>query len=470
MLHLTRFIGLTLLLTITAAPALAQQEDDTCPVIAEDALDALDEGCATTGRNETCYGYFTLEAEPQPGVAAFTFEQTGDIVNVANLQTLQLSPMDLDAGTWGIALMRIQANLPDALPGQNVTFLLFGDVMVENAGGLDAATVELTAVDELNVRRLPSPAADMIATLSPGQTVAADGRLESDLWLRVWLPGEVQPGWVFAEDVTPDADLNTLEVVAPDTPAYGPMQAFYFTSGVGDAPCVEAPESGMLIQTPEGVASVDLFINEVKVSLGSTAHFQAAPDTALHIITLEGEAQIEAFGEVQIIPAGAWGEVPLDENMVPAGLPTEPMPFEPAALQTLPLSHLERPLTVPPAMPTPGHWHTTYSSDLVACPTWDVQFAEKMVSLVWGEGSTLLLTDDGGQVTANQTAPGVYAGTGEIFDNAGAKTGDRSLTLRVETADRITGEVTINFDIPDLGQCTLTNTFVMETSSTESNH
>ena len=30
------------------------------------------------------------------------------------------------------------------------------------------------------------------------------------------------------------------------------MQAFYFRSGIGDAPCAEAPNSGILIQTPEG--------------------------------------------------------------------------------------------------------------------------------------------------------------------------------------------------------------------------
>ena len=29
--------------------------------------------------------------------------------------------------------MKLQANLPDSLPGQNVTFLMFGDVQIQNA-------------------------------------------------------------------------------------------------------------------------------------------------------------------------------------------------------------------------------------------------------------------------------------------------------------------------------------------------
>jgi hypothetical protein len=31
--------------------------------------------------------------------------------------------------------MQIQANLPDTLPGQNVVMILFGEVLIDNAGG-----------------------------------------------------------------------------------------------------------------------------------------------------------------------------------------------------------------------------------------------------------------------------------------------------------------------------------------------
>ena len=51
-----------------------------------------------------------------------------------------------------------------------------------------------------------------------------------------------------------------------EEPLYNPMQAFYFQSGV-DAMCPAAPDSGMLIQTPEGVGEVTFLINEVDISL-----------------------------------------------------------------------------------------------------------------------------------------------------------------------------------------------------------
>ena len=35
---------------------------------------------------------------------------------------------------WGIAIMGLQANLPDNLPGQNATIVLFGDVEIANRG------------------------------------------------------------------------------------------------------------------------------------------------------------------------------------------------------------------------------------------------------------------------------------------------------------------------------------------------
>ncbi|MFN8374478.1 MAG: hypothetical protein U0694_16570 [Anaerolineae bacterium] len=84
------------------------------------------------GRNEACYGNLLLSATPREDAAAFSFEQAGDRVPVADIQSLQLSAMSLTDET-GVALMALQAKLvPDTLPGQNVTVLLFGDVQVTN--------------------------------------------------------------------------------------------------------------------------------------------------------------------------------------------------------------------------------------------------------------------------------------------------------------------------------------------------
>lgn len=106
---------------------------DICPELVSDAMAAVDEYCMDLGRNQACYGNVQLNAEAQPDVEDFTFESSGDIVDVADILTLELNSMDTDAGTWGVAVMSLQADIPNTLPGQNVTFILFGDVYIENA-------------------------------------------------------------------------------------------------------------------------------------------------------------------------------------------------------------------------------------------------------------------------------------------------------------------------------------------------
>ncbi len=117
---------------LALAPVLVVFAQDTCPDIVKTALAAASQACANTGRNQACYGNVSLTASPQPGVQNFAFSKTGDIVDVSSIQSLVLSPMDESAGKWGVALMKLQANLPDTLPGENVTFLLFGDAEIIN--------------------------------------------------------------------------------------------------------------------------------------------------------------------------------------------------------------------------------------------------------------------------------------------------------------------------------------------------
>lgn len=126
------FRVIVLLFMLSGASALAAQ-DASCPALIEQALAAVQDACAETGRNQACYGNIALEAIPQDGVSTFNFEQQGDLVDIADLRSLELSSLDEVLGQWGIALMKLQANLPESLPGQNVTFLLFGDVEIESA-------------------------------------------------------------------------------------------------------------------------------------------------------------------------------------------------------------------------------------------------------------------------------------------------------------------------------------------------
>src|SRR5690606_10481517 len=146
--------------------------------IVDTALQAADLACTETGRNQACYGNVLVDAEPSDTATDFVFNTTGDIVDLTDIQSLLLNGLDEVTEEWGVAILRVQANIPNSLPGQNVTFVLFGDVEIADAS---------------------------------------------------------------AED-------------------QNPMQAFYFSSGIGESACNEAP-NGMLVQTPEGVTEVSMTMN-----------------------------------------------------------------------------------------------------------------------------------------------------------------------------------------------------------------
>src|SRR4051812_3002082 len=95
-------------------------QDATCGAVVQQALDIVGQSCTAIGRNQACYGYVSLQATPREGVQNFNFKQDGDLVSVADIDSLRLSRLDLAQKTWGIALMKLQASLPDSLPGQNV--------------------------------------------------------------------------------------------------------------------------------------------------------------------------------------------------------------------------------------------------------------------------------------------------------------------------------------------------------------
>lgn len=262
-----RVILMSVITAILSIAVIAQSAD--CPAIVQTALDSLDAVCAETGRNQACYGNTLIDLQAQADAQVESFDTPGDTVNLNDVETMKLAPLNEEADTWGVALMKLQANIPDTLPGQNVTFLLFGDVVIDNA-------------------------------------------------------------------VTEDED------------GFTPMQAFYFRSGVGDAACAEAPESGLLIQTPEGVEEILLNVNGANMSLGSTAFLQAGqvPETEdqfeLTVSVLEGQGMIEAYGDIQPIPAGSWVRIATDRHFNVIAPPNPPKPYQFAKHGQLPIRVLER--------------------------------------------------------------------------------------------------------------------------------
>jgi len=343
------FIGLLLLLIApnVARPSFALfQSKESCGEIVQKAFEATDVLCEQTGRNEVCYGHKDLEALPDPNVTDFNFDEEGDIADVAHLRSLRLSALDVDTQAWGVALMRLQGSIQ---ADENLTLLVFGDVELENR--VTASTqIEVTAIPDrtVNLRELPGTNGTMVGTLAPGQTVVANGRLADSSWVRVELPDGRGYGWVFASLLVNSDDIEVLDVIDKPVTTFGAMHAFYFQSSIDDSSCEEAPSSGILIQTPEGIAEVSLLINEVDIRLGSTVYLQAQAGEEMIVRVVEGSAQVEAFGVVEQAAAGYEIRMPLTENLAPANVPAPAEPYEMPDVEALPVELLEREITVHP--------------------------------------------------------------------------------------------------------------------------
>jgi hypothetical protein len=357
-----RFLALVLILSLgiifvvsgQPSKAMPPEAADDCSSLVRQALTVMDGMCQTLGRNQACYGHTTLQAQPQPNAPHFEFAHEGDIADVALLQSLRLGAMDTVSNAWGVAVMRIQASVPDSLPDQNVTLLMFGDVEIQNrmTEVSNPQVVTVNAERNLNVRQLPASDAWIIGSIAPGESVTATGRVEDGSWVRISLPDNKGTGWVASWLIDSADGLDNLAVVDAYSKVYGPMQAFYLTSGQHDSICAEAPDSGLLIQTPEGVAEVSLLINEVDIQIGSTVYFQAQPGGDMTIRVVEGAAHASAAGITYKVIAGTETTIPMDENLNPAGPPSRPRPYDMAEVQALPMDSLERKVQIhPPASP-----------------------------------------------------------------------------------------------------------------------
>lgn len=323
------FVMLIVISGLFLMPTAAQQPtDDTCPPLFLTSLNAIGNACVDIGRNSACYGNLDIQAEAVNTMLDFEFDSIGDVEDVAKFKQMRLSELDPDANVWGVALMNLQANLPGSLPGQGVTVLLFGDVELTPDYIPVVLPATVASAGAVNVRGGPATTFDVIGTLNGGETLRLTGRNEAGDWLRLeWDEDEGTSGWIANFLASSSEDLTALNVVEADAPAYHPMQAFTFRSGIGDAACLAMPDSGIMIQTPQGAREILLKVNGVDVRVGSTIYMQAQPDGYLTIYVVEGHITVTGEGVTQVAPEGTLIRVPIDENMTVNGAPEPPEPY-----------------------------------------------------------------------------------------------------------------------------------------------
>ena len=121
---LWRIGGIGVLLLLSVSIVLAQAAD--CPAFVDQALNAVGETCGGLGRNQVCYGNRAIDAQFDTSTDVH-FAIPGDRADVYDLKHLATAPLLPEEHVWGVAVLALQANLPDNLPGQNATFIVFGD-------------------------------------------------------------------------------------------------------------------------------------------------------------------------------------------------------------------------------------------------------------------------------------------------------------------------------------------------------
>lgn len=331
MLLLTFLFGLLLIGGAADAPAEAQlPSDQTCPNLVTLALEALEENCTGIGRNSACYGYDLVRASFNDSVPEDFFTLPSDTSGLTALSTLRTAPLDPETGRWGISLINAQANVPNTLPGQAVTFLLLGDTEIENRVDPADAVIPVEPVlvtvrvnGGANVRSGPSTNFNRIGVIQDGTQIGADGRNEAGDWLRIGVDN--QPGWIsrsltLAED---ESLIDALPVMSEES--FTPMQAFYFSTGIGQSICNEAPDA-LVIQGPQEL-QVNLEINGAEITIGSTVVLQSYdPDgpgvsfespfgeSAPTVLLEAGAFVYPVDGQTLRISGGGGGGVPVSLN------------------------------------------------------------------------------------------------------------------------------------------------------------
>lgn len=291
------------------------QDSGICPVLVQQALEQMGDNCSSMERNNACYGFDEVQSTFVEAVEPDFFTRPADRTGLAELQTIATGPLDLEEDEWGIAVMNVQANIPNSLPGQAVVFMLMGDTEVEDQVDADAITPSAepaNVITEAETRVFSAPSVNSSTVMiAPADTIMpADVQSEDGDWVRVLSPEGL--GWVRHEIFGDAAGIGDLPVYSPE--AQSPMQSFQVRTAFDDLLCEEAP-SLLAIQSPEGL-TVDLNANGAHIRVGSLIMLRTVPPgNAMQIIVIEGHVVLDPDTPFETdLPAGFLTQRCLDDE------------------------------------------------------------------------------------------------------------------------------------------------------------
>jgi hypothetical protein len=313
-------LGFVLLLMVALLPARmppVTQAQSECLAAISEAFSTMAAGCAGSPGGSACFGH-GAHADLAPGAdAADRFEEAGDVMSLAGVQSIRTQPPDPANGEWGLAVMNVHANVPLSASERGLVYVLIGDVEVENAVPLESAVtpaqpVTVTALVAANIRSAPNTDARIVGNAPAGSSHQADGVSSDRGWLRIM--HETDTAWISRQVLAiPEGAVDSLPVVGAGARTL--MQSFYLRTG-GDHPeCSGAPPSMLVIQAPQGLTA-NFTVNGIDIRIASTIALRVLPDNNLQLIALDGGAY---SGSVSI-PAGLTMTIPLSaDGRSPAG-------------------------------------------------------------------------------------------------------------------------------------------------------
>lgn len=249
-----------------------------CPAIAQTILAQVDSLCNNLGRNQVCYGGGDIDVTFIDGTENVKFDTAGDRVNIDSISNISIKTIntnfeEVPDSLSGMIILNLQANLPNTLPGQSVTFLVAANYLAPYSSNLDDALIlpedyiQLSTTVESEVRFSPNNEAGIGNPIEANVQVLVDGISSDGQWLRIrhfrhpvsaWIPRHV------IENVDLLSQLPSISYFnagAPSTLAYA------LTTNIAGVGCDSVP-STLSIRTPEGTTIISFNTNGVEVNLG----------------------------------------------------------------------------------------------------------------------------------------------------------------------------------------------------------
>src|SRR5258708_29943458 len=188
------FVGLVAILGMwqpRTIAALYTRRASTCNQVLTQSQKNIASKCNKLDVNQVCYANKTIAvAYPDQGaVNPVAFAQTGDIAPLSTFKSITTSPLNLETGDWGLALLKVQATVPGATAGQAVTFILYGDTTVSGLGpstnstAAPAASCSATTQRATYLRAQPDLVSDKTQLLPAGTIANVTERLANNTWV-----------------------------------------------------------------------------------------------------------------------------------------------------------------------------------------------------------------------------------------------------------------------------------------------